>query len=355
MSEVRSSEPTVILHVGMHKTGTTSIQRSLQDLSRARARYVQLGGSNHTVPIVTAFSSDPTQMGMHRRAGRDAGELAVLKEKTLERLRSELSLAGEFDKFVISGEGIVALAPPALRALRSTLVAQVPRVQVFAYVREPVGYSVSAFQQRVKSGGAGHRLAQADYRKKFERFINVFGRENFSVRVFSRDRLKDGSVVADFCATWGLPYDPRQEVRTNESISEPVVKLLHLFNREGPAAQTDRRWRNARVDFAASLAGHFPGRFELPPQFHGQAIDPDDLAWLEKELGVAFPVRAGAAASQEEFREYLETIAPPVVASYRDVLGTLGIRTSASDTPLELLEKHFERCLQGAGDGRRPR
>jgi len=355
MSEKGAAGPTVILHVGMHKTGTTSIQRSLQDLSQSRARYVQLGTSNHSVPIVTAFSVDPTQMGMHKRAGREAGDIAALKEKTLQGLQSELSRGREFDKFVISGEGIVALPPPALRALRSALLAQVPRVQAFAYVREPVGYSVSAFQQRVKSGAAPHRLAQPDYRKKFERFINVFGRENFSTRVFSRERLKDGSVVADFCATWGLPYDAGREVRTNESISEAVVKLLHLFNRAGPGAQTDRRWRHARVDLAAALAEHFPGRFELPARFHGQAVDAADLAWLERELQIAFPVRATETASSEEFSEYLETIDAAVVSAYREVLAKLGIETSRSDTPLQLLERHFQRCLQAVGDGRRPR
>jgi hypothetical protein len=354
MSEA-GNDCTVVLHVGMHKTGTTSIQRSLQHLDRQRARYMQLGGSNHTVPIVTAFSPDPARMEMHRRAGRGADELAAMKRNALQRLDSELALAGKYDKMVISGEGIVTLPPPALRELRAVLLRGVPRVQVFAYLREPVGYSVSAFQQRVKDGGGLLRLVRPEYRKRFERFVKVFGRDHFSPRVFARDKLKGGSAVADFCDVWSLPFDPKEEVRSNESISEPVVKLLHLFNRQGPEPQTQARWRNARTELATSLAAHFPGRFELPPEFHAYAVDPEDLEWLEQELGIAFPGETATPAPEREFQDYLEAIDAGVVSSYRELLGKLGIRSTPSDTALALLERHFERCLVQASDGRRPR
>lgn len=346
---------TVILHVGMHKTGTTSIQRSLQDLSSQGARYVQMGGSNHSAPIVTAFHDDPTEMGLHRRAGREAGTLAEYRQTMRDRLDKELSRRPEFDRFVISGEGIVALPPPALKDLRSVLLSHVDQVQVFAYIREPVGFSVSAFQQRVKNGGRAFRLSQPEYRKKFQRFINVFGPEHFSAKVFARDQLKDGSVVADFCHLWSLPFDRSKEVRSNESISEPVVKLLHLFNREGPAPEQNRRWLNARADFGAALAAHFPGRFELPQQFHGQAIDVDDLAWLERRLGIVFPAAATQAASEDAFRQYLDSIDAAVVASYRELLESLRIKASPSDGLVQLLARHFDSCLERASDERRAR
>ena len=354
MSEAASGA-TAILHVGMHKTGTTSIQRTLQDLASGRARYVQLGGSNHSAPIVTAFHEDPSTMGLHRRAGREAGTVAELRQKMRERLDSELSRTAQFDKFVISGEGIVALPPPSLKELRAALLARVGQVQVFAYMREPVGYSISAFQQRVKNGATAFRLTQPEYRKKFQRFINVFGREHFSARVFARDQLKDGSVVADFCNVWSLPYDPATEVRSNESISEPVVKLMHLFNREGPAPEQNRRWLNARNDLTAALSAHFPGRFELPREFHGQAVDADDLAWLERQLGIVFPVTTTEAASEDAFRDYLDSIDDAVVASYRELLATEKIPAAPSDTLVQLLSRHFDRCLERASDGRRPR
>src|SRR5687767_5422200 len=121
MSEAAGGS-TAILHVGMHKTGTTSIQRSLQDLSSERARYVQLGGSNHTAPIVTAFHDDPAELRFHRRSGREPEAVGNSREKIRERLDAELSRTAEFDKFVLSGEGIVVLPPPSLKELRSALL-----------------------------------------------------------------------------------------------------------------------------------------------------------------------------------------------------------------------------------------
>lgn len=354
MSEAPAGS-TVILHVGMHKTGTTSIQKSLQDLSAARARYVQLGGSNHSAPVVTAFHDDPAEMGLHRRAGREAEDVAGFRQRVRQRLEAELSRTAEFDKFVLSGEGIVALPPHALKELRGVLLSHVGQVQVFAYIREPVGFSVSAFQQRVKNGGKAFRLTQPDYRKKFQRFINVFGREQFSARVFARAELKDGSVVADFCHQWSLPFDRSKEVRSNESISEPVVKLLHLFNREGPAPQQNRRWLNARAAFIECLSTHFRGRFELPGQFHGQAIDADDLAWLERQLGIRFPGAATQVASEDEFRDYLDSIDSAVVVSYRELLASHKIKALPSDSLAQLLARHFDSCLESASAERRQR
>ena len=334
----------LILHVGMHKTGTTSIQKSLDGLADGGVRYVNLANPNHTGPIGAAFSTEG-QRGNRLRAGRTPEQLATVKKRTLERLHAELAQK-EFHTFVISGEGIVFLPRAALRDLRDTVLKYVDRIQVFAYVREPVGFCSSAFQQRTKGGDATYKLEQAKYRMKFAPFVDVFGRENVSVKEFSRGSLRDGSVVVDFCSLWNIPFDPRREVRTNESLSEPAIKLLHLFNRSEIDSVGTRELMKARVGMIESLSGHFKGRFDLPARFRGAAIDLEDIDWLAEQFGIRFPVDPSIDLSVRpgEFAKYMEDIDPAIVDSYRAFLAGLGVPTGPDDTAIDLLKKHFKRC-----------
>ena len=336
----------LILHVGMHKTGTTSIQKSLDGLSRDGVRYVRLGNPNHTGPIGVAFGSEG-QRANRQRAGREPERVAEVKQRTLQRLHAELAHK-EFHTFVISGEGIVFLSRPALRKLRTLALKYVDRIQVFAYVRDPVGFTASAFQQRTKGSDGSYRLEQANYRAKFEPLIDTFGRENVSVKEFSRASLLNGSVVADFCSLWNIPFDSRREVRANESLSEPALKLLHLFNRSGVKSVGTRQLNKAKAAMIASLNGHFQGRFELPARFHGAAIDREDIEWMAQQLGIRFQVDPSLDlfVRSAEFAEYIDDINPGVVDSYRALLDEMGVPTSPGESASDLLQKHFARCQE---------
>jgi hypothetical protein len=336
----------LILHVGMHKTGTTSIQRSLHGLPVKGVRYVDLGHANHSNLITAAFSDVPDKPGHHARHLVSAKKVQAVRERTLRMLDAELSRT-DVDKFVISGEGIVKLRPPAVEDLRDKLLTYVDRVHVFAYMREPVGFSTSALQQRVKGGMADYELPQPEYRKKFARFIDVFGASNVTGRPFAKERLKDGSVVVDFCDLWGIPFDPAREVRSNESLSEPVVKFMHLFNREGTPAR-GRGLTRARRAMAEELRAHFKGRFELPARFHGAAVDSRDVEWLARRFGIDFSadLPAPAELDQADFEAYLQAIDPAWVASYRELLSARGLSAPPADDLPTLLNRHFAKCVE---------
>lgn len=345
---------TVVLHVGMHKTGTTSIQQSLNGFAESGIKYLALDTANHTAPIRAAFSD---HIQFHALKLKSAEELAALKQSTLEQMNQQLA-DRQFSKFIISGEGIVRLTAGALQELKRTLLQHVDSIQVFAYMREPIGYSASAFQQRVRMGGyQGYELTRADYRTKFEKFMEVFGRENFSAKVFARNSLQDASVVVDFCTVWGIPFDPRREVRSNEGLSEAALKLMHMLNRTEVVQAGGDGARRARMRLIDMLADHFPGKFVLDPRFHSGTIDVEDIAWLREQCGIDFTALSGSQGpwALDEFREYLDDIDPSVTASYRDLLKRQKIACSPDDAPDALLTKHFEALKAEAVKKRRPK
>jgi hypothetical protein len=337
----------LVLHIGLHKTGSTSIQDSLQGYSAERIKYLALGPANHSVAIRTAFtdSPHPEKDGMHARLGRTAEGVARMREDIIARMNTQLS-SREFDKFVISGEGITQLSVAALQELKSMLLKYVDAIQVFAYVRDPAGFAISDYQQRVKTGYAGYDLAKPNYRGRLEKFLLVFGRENFSAKKFDRNSLKDGSVVMDFCEAWSIPFDRDKEVRANESLSPEVVRLVHLFNRQGVPSKGSPQLTKGRQMLIRSLAEHFPGRFTLPERFRAAAFDEEDMEWLRRELGISFQVeRPDAATAGGEFRNLVESIDEGTVDSYRAFLRQSKIPIHAGDGTIDLLNRHYQTCV----------
>ena len=58
-----------IIHIGMHKTGSTSIQRSLQGYRDDRFQYARLGKTaNHSLAMYSLFAADPWCTYEPRRA-----------------------------------------------------------------------------------------------------------------------------------------------------------------------------------------------------------------------------------------------------------------------------------------------
>jgi hypothetical protein len=66
----------VIVHIGMHKTGSSSIQHTLyQRLADASFEYADLGCANHSEQIHSLFSSSPERYHLHRKRGRSKEEI----------------------------------------------------------------------------------------------------------------------------------------------------------------------------------------------------------------------------------------------------------------------------------------
>jgi len=50
---------TLNLHIGLHKTGSTSIQRAFRDFREGDLWYAPLRPANQSMPLVTLFGDDP--------------------------------------------------------------------------------------------------------------------------------------------------------------------------------------------------------------------------------------------------------------------------------------------------------
>lgn len=288
---------TVILHLGMNKAGSSSIQASLRGYDDGRIRYLRLGAPNHSKAISTLVMARPEQLNAYRIQGFSRERIQEEKRLFERRLAAELALEREI--FVVSGEGIAELGRMDIEALQSLFAANGLVVRPIAYIREPVGFASSVFQQSVKFGGKEFVVMPPGYRNKFQKFLDLYGEGGVEFVEFARGSLRGGSVVADFAARIGAG-GPVEDAWVNERLAPEAVALLYFWNRESTGGAGSKTIVDARREVIRLLENGFAGRFRLGPKALAAALDPPDIAWMEEKAGFALAPDGGGTAGTAE-------------------------------------------------------
>src|SRR5690554_2421947 len=279
----------LVIHIGMPKTGSSSIQETLfAKGGHGKFSYADLGVVNHGGVITSYFSSDPFAWHGHTAVGRTRGQVCVFNECVGESLEAMKSRS---DNQIISGEDIYEhMDEHALTRMRDFFSDAFERIEIIGYVRPPISFMASAFIQYVKN----HSQTRLDpdklwprYRAKLEKFDRVFGPERVTLRSFVPGRLIEGDVVQDFCQLLGEPLPQSQIRRVNESFSLEAAASMFTYHRIGPCYETypSQPVDNNRLTEMLSSFGSQKLRFA------DSLVDPiikknlSDLDWIEARLG----------------------------------------------------------------------
>ncbi len=276
----------LILHIGMHKTGTTSIQASLKQFDNGSVRYAQLCDVNHSIPLYTLFSSERHDYHIHHSRGHSDADIDQMVVDTRADLDKELALGR--DRLIVSGEDISLIDPDGVKALAEYLDGKVERVRIIAYVRDPVGYASSALQQRLRGGGKALAVPNPEYRMRFEKYIDCFGESAVEFVSFDECLREGASIVQDFCGRVGIDPSEVEERRANESTTLECARMIYRFNDTGLPASGNMRLVRTRLRFIHQLGQIFPGpSFKIPLECISQCVDWSDVAWMENATGLS--------------------------------------------------------------------
>ncbi len=228
----------VLVHIGPHKTGTTSIQKAFLAQREALREAGVLYAAPRLMPeraLAAAFSAESFFRHPHMRQhfagtaeGRAWGERCWVEfEGEVATDRPQLA--------IISSEHIASVPEPA--RLIDRLRRSFSRITVVAYVRDPVDLYQSLLQQNIRGGKCLRALpTPMEYRYPYDRllrrFADLVGAENLVVRNFARENLRGGDVVTDFCAVVSgfARMPPVAPVRVNESLPGAALTWLMLAN-----------------------------------------------------------------------------------------------------------------------------
>jgi hypothetical protein len=323
----------IIVHFGMPKTGSTSIQQSLyRHLSDARFHYVDLGAAPANYAMATGFRADPSRFHVHRKLATPAGDYDGLRHAAQAQLAAQLEKAGPRTA-LLSAESLANFKKPELESLCGALRRQRSSITFAGYVRRPKAFMESEFQQRIRAGQSQLEPARLvpNYRRKLEKFDQLGGRDRTHIWLFDPAAFPAGDAVQDFCGKLGIDFSPRNVVRSNESLSRDALSLLYAYRRlgpgygTGPAAMRENRLLIHRL---RSLEG-------AKLRFHSSLVAPlleaqrADHAWMESRLGASLAEDVAADDAQGVRDEGdLLSFSP---AALRWLEGELGAQWRAGD------------------------
>ena len=231
------------LHVGMPKTGTSSIQQTLFfGLSDPRFVYFSSGevsGAQFLPVLVRASLAKPWYWNGRGGDSTYASRMHQKYRNNFHRFIVQSRTRGKH--LILSGESCSGMPSADLTGLRQLINDYGYAVRVIFYLRPWKSWMESAYQQQIKlatqTGPSKmpaislENLKRLDYRSQIEALDYAFGPEHVQVCVFSPNQFPNGCVVQDFFQRVGIDLQPGAIRRDNESIGINAVKMLYCYKR----------------------------------------------------------------------------------------------------------------------------
>jgi len=244
----------IIIHVGFHKTGSSSIQHFFRDVLKKNKTnklaypkfYNKFTGNysyNHSTALFSIYSSKWREYHINKKLKLSAINLEKLNQDYKDQFRKFLNECAA-DTIVLSGEDLSILPKQELKNLLEDLRSNFNNgnfeCKVIAYTRHPLRLFISEVQQSVKGGlsldqAINVRLRNASilFLNKLESLKDVFG-DGLEIFEFENAVTYSGGLVKHFIDNAGLnsyfEASQRFSYISNEGYSLEALELLSAIN-----------------------------------------------------------------------------------------------------------------------------
>lgn len=236
------------VHIGIPKTGTTSIQDFLAEnadvLKNHKIAVPHLfGARNHF--LLAAFCADDGRAGQFPMPSGAFGEQPekYWKRKFARRLIQELKSYGSATNVVFSSEHLASrlVLRREIERLHELLSPFFEEISIELYLRRQDRLAQSRRSTALKAGFMPECVgvnppAFYDFKRLLDVWSEVFGRENIKVHNFDRLIVSHGSIVQHFAGQLELLKDESlvYASKKNESLTLQAQQLLRLINKHLP-------------------------------------------------------------------------------------------------------------------------
>ena len=241
-----------IVHIGMPKCGSTSIQRWL-DINAAALSSRGVGYDRLSLPgHYPSTAHEGIKICHSHRLGRLVESAFVRRVHGITDLSDQERFVRTFEDFfgahvrsrrepvfIVSSEYIAAHThtPAEVEALESWLAQFFDATRYILYVRRQEDWLASAYSQDLKRGVTETlpqvvaQSAVQDWHAKAALWADTLGEDRVEIGLTERDALRDGDLVADFAARIGTDLEGLADApRLNESLSAAGAALLRVAN-----------------------------------------------------------------------------------------------------------------------------
>jgi hypothetical protein len=285
----------VIIHVGLHKTGSTSIQyvceRNQSKLRNSGYYYPVFHINdrnifNHSIPFYSLFTENPGKYPMNIRWGVDPDYANTEYRKQFDALFERSG------KILISGEDISNLSEVALQTLKDEIVKKGGIIRIIAYIRSPMSSEASSVQHRVRCGVTIKANTNPEIVNKIKKLQSVF-QDQVEFHTFKEACQHPYGPAGHFLELIGIPgkdigtYDYSKR---NEALSAQATRLISYINSVEPLIVNGKINANREVGDTDAFNIICGDKFKLTPEELAPVVRiiEEQNNWLKKNLGSEF-------------------------------------------------------------------
>ena len=275
-----------ILHIGLEKTGTTSIQfllRQNREQLLSSSILVSNGsatGNNFQLAVASYAKFRADGLTRQLSIGSEA-ELQKFRQATMQALAAEIKTTTP-EKVILSSEHFQSrlLGTEDIALLKNLLEeAGCKNIKVLLYLRDPLKIAMSHHGMAIKKGihvteefyRPDHRRIShiIDHKKTLTNWVAVFGEANMDVRLYPEGQSSD-VLIADFLGAAGVSPNQldlsKQELR-NVNLNALALETLNRVNAKSDRVRllAEDRWLFNRLEkeFAGRGLAPTPEMVEL--------------------------------------------------------------------------------------------
>ena len=281
----------LILHIGLHKTGSTAIQTALKGYNKNKVRSIAFKEENHSIPMYTIFSEKRYNYHIWKKAGISNEDIDKKKIAYLNILMNEFKNQ-KAETLIISAEDLSVLGDYEVKKLSEFLTAQQITSRIICYVRDPLSWAVSASQEMTKNGNGTPNLDNF-FKSRIQKYIKYFGKENIKVFDYQKSTEIEKSIVSHFSRELSIDLkEPHYNV--NESLNPlqfSLIKNLNNINLKKMRHQTRREIVNKIIKIASMPSAH--SNKKLDKQYFKNLIQDScqkDCNWLNNKFGIKYTI-----------------------------------------------------------------
>ena len=235
----------LFLHIGLHKTASSSFQHTCaanhRSLLRQDLHYPlfdcpeasQKNINNHSIPLFSLYTTKPERYPVHLRWGIQ--EIQAVNEAYQQQLEQAID---QKNHLLLSGEDVASLESEELQRLLSDLRSNGRELVVFACVRSPYAFHCSQIQQQVKDGVAMNPEGLCPQRHRIRKLKQVFG-ESLHWIPFSEACRHPQGPVGHFLEFCGVDTSTLSIHNSNQGRSAELVRIQNLLNHQQPRILKD--------------------------------------------------------------------------------------------------------------------
>ncbi|GGW92591.1 hypothetical protein [Alteromonas halophila] len=254
----------LIIHAGLHKTGSTSIQNFLgqyrkklaaHGLTYPKFSYGKETFHNHSAPLRLAFSKQPGKLFYKNLADADPQEAAAHFHRQFEVLRNTET------RILLSAEGFSQFTESELSAFLTFFEGW--DIRVLLYVRPAYSYHCSAVQEQIKNGRSVSVAASLVSRSAdIVKLQSVFSNIEF---FHFPDACARSGPVGHFVEHLNLPLPKQSDARDNVGLSNVAVRIANHVNAVIPIRKNGK-YNPQAATFNAKNYSLSDGPFRLTEQ-----------------------------------------------------------------------------------------